>query len=126
MRSLGPAALSAVLLAACTRAPAPPSCPPEGAIEALHAAAFHLEHGDSADGRAALARAAAGVQTPELQRLRARLAAAAEAADADARRRGTEEVRAELAGWTCLPAALHARFHARLPPLDQHGLVLDR
>ncbi len=51
------------------------------------------------------------------ERLRTQLALATHAEDPDARRRVTEQVRTDLAAWTCLPETLHARFHTRLPAL---------
>ncbi len=112
------AAAALTLVAACSRpgAPAPPPCPTEDVIEALHAAAFHLEHGELARGRAALDLISAA-EDARLTRMHAALAAAANATDADSRRRATESVRADLSGWACLPEPLHARFHAKLPAL---------
>jgi len=108
------------LCAACSRPafPTPPPCPGEAIVEALHAAAFHLEHGDAALGRAALARTSdAKPGNPGFDRMRAQLGAAATTTDGDARKRAAESVRAELSGWACLPEPLHTRFHTRLPAL---------
>jgi hypothetical protein len=102
-------------LAGCRREP--PPCPPVAVIEALHATAFQLEHGDAAVARAAFdeARAlATGPLDPTTQALMTQLGRALDAPPDEARV-ATESVRASFQDWACLPEETHRAFHAKLP-----------
>jgi hypothetical protein len=86
---------------------AAPACPPDPVLEAIHAAATHLEHGEIADEII--------VRAPLDETSRSMVARLARAAAG----RGdvvatTEEIRAELSTWRCLDPAKHRRFHERL------------
>jgi len=87
---------------------AAPACPPDDVLEAIHAAAYHLEH-DPAGGAVTLV-----VVAPLDDTSRSLLADLARARlDADPRP-PTEQVRVRLAAWLCLTEAKHRRFHERL------------
>ena len=97
-------------------------CPPEPLIEALHAAAFHFQHGTPADAGAKLAAArvlSRDVLNADAVRLmghleRIRITGASDPAAAATE---TEWVRAFLSSWYCMPTAMHDSFHTRLPPI---------
>jgi hypothetical protein len=99
-------------LETAARAAAPP-CPGDELLEAVHAAAFHLEHGG--DAAADFRRAATAVSGPLdsvtrdlLSRLRRAAAAGGDVVSV------TEDARAQLADWRCLSEEAHRRFHTRL------------
>src|SRR5262249_6271867 len=86
---------------------AAPACPPDDVLEALPAAAYHLERGGLADD--------VRVRAPLDAKPRDLLARLARATAGVADRVATtEEIRAELSSWRCLDAAKHARFHDKL------------
>jgi len=102
--------------------PAPASaCPPDELLGALHAAAFHLEHGTPAEARADL-RAAGAIPAGDATSLEllGALRGAVDRAEGDpaGARLVSEEVRARLADWACLGPELHRALHERLPPLE--------
>lgn len=129
--------LAAVASFGCARsAPtAAPACPSEAFLEAVHAAAFHFEHGTAARGWQSLEQARAlapaepgGKSREVLDRLegaarmidepQAPLPADPNAAwlrPPDQARYELEKLRLEFADWACLPEPLHQRFHAALP-----------
>jgi hypothetical protein len=98
-------------------------CPSRDVVEALHAAAFHFEHGSRDAGHAALTAA------------RSRLAKTSTAGhardllgqldlverilptDAARARSETEWIRLSLQDWACLSPTDHTRFHEKLPPV---------
>lgn len=113
------AGVAAALVVACGR-PAP-TCPSPDALEAMHAAAFYLDHGQAESGRERLARARSLAPRPAdatTDRVLRGLARAAGARVESERRTEAELVRVELQDWACLTPELHARFHAALPPID--------
>jgi len=98
----------------------PEGCPDLPFIEALHAAAYHIEHGALEEATRRLARAhALGAHDPVSLQMLGRLdqAAQLEPADPAQAKIETEYVRATLADWPCLAEEVHQRFHAQLPPV---------
>lgn len=98
-----------------------PDCPAPEFLEALHAAAFHFEHGAAAEGHKQLRRAqwlAGAPLDPTAQQLLERLVSLARV-DAGADQAGlvAEATRAAFLDWRCFPAELHQRFHLSLPPV---------
>jgi hypothetical protein len=90
---------------------AAPPCPPDDVVEAVHAAAYELEHEGNA---AAVARASLLVRAPLDETTRSLLARLAHAATEDDPTATTEAVRNELADWRCMGEEKHRRFHERL------------
>jgi hypothetical protein len=95
-------------------------------VEALHAAAFHFEHGDPAEARAALARARADLtrepgRSREAHDFLTRLddVARAQPSNPGQARSETEWLRMSMQDWACLTPAVHARLHERLPDTDR-------
>ncbi len=114
------------LATGCHRPPAAtpvarPVCPSPSVVEAVHAVAFYLEHGDAA---VAGAEADALLSTHSLndEELRGRVtqlrdAARLTAADPNAAKLLTEQTRAWMSDWECLSESLHEAAHRRLPPI---------
>jgi hypothetical protein len=106
-------------LMAC--APRGEVCPPQEGIAALHAAAFHFQHGPAPTAREHLRRARAIIERPgpRATALLERLAAISGLSDREPGRAAaeTEHLRLDLGEWACLPAELHERLHAALPAL---------
>jgi mono/diheme cytochrome c family protein len=100
-----------VALEKAARATAP-ACPSDEVLEAVHAAAYRLEH----DGPSAsvVAGACARVLAPLDETTRSLLADLARAALDPDPRPATEQIRARLAAWPCLTEAKHGRFHEQL------------
>lgn len=104
------------------------SCPSETALEALHAATFQFEHGLRAEGYAALERARRLLARPvdatsaavltRLDRVAAMLSAGKTTGIPSEALVELEAIRVTFRSWPCLPEAMHAQFHAALPPLD--------
>jgi hypothetical protein len=127
------ALLSAATTAGCTpRTEAPggsapaaaidPGCPREEFLEALHASAFHFQHGSPAVARLQLERARGLAPAPGdvlSTRLLAQLTEISRRFDGEPSwaQSETELVRLALGDWPCLPEALHRRFHQALPAL---------
>jgi hypothetical protein len=92
---------------------AAPACPTDELVEAIHAAAWRLEHQGQGGVCGELGRAMAQVRGPLDETTRRLLARLARAGTEDARA-VAEQLRAELAAWPCLTDELHRRLHARL------------
>jgi hypothetical protein len=90
-------------------------CPADEILEAVHAAAFRMEHDSMEAGRRALAEVATRIHGPldaTTRELFGRLAFAASGGGDP--REITEEVRAALGNWSCLTEEMHRRFHMHL------------
>lgn len=110
------------LAAGCGRASAPP-CPSPAALEEIHAAAFHFEHGAIAAAEEHLARAralapAGRAADPVTAQILAQLSVASQRIRTDHERAilEVEAVRLTFREWRCLPEELHRQFHVKLPP----------
>lgn len=102
------------------RAESTDGCPSEDLIEELHAAAFGFQHGSPETARVELARATSKSPSDATsKKLLEQLSEISRRIESDAAwaQRETETVRLELGDWSCLPTAMHDRFHAKLPAL---------
>lgn len=105
-----------------------PACPPETAIEDLHAATFYFENGPPDEARSYVERARAATSTlsdPTLTRILDLLSRASRQSEKDPGsvaagdlRLVFEETRVAFFEWSCFSEAMHARFHEALPPIQ--------
>ena len=101
---------------------APDDCPPRETLEAVHAAAFHFEHGTGDTAGSHLERAQGLASATSDTTTRRALSMLTEIArrhtdEPQWAHLETERVRLLLSDWSCLTADLHRSFHAELPPI---------
>ncbi len=114
-----------LVVSACEGAAPPPepSCPRAELVEAIHAAAFHFDHGPVSTARTQLDRArslAGGRSDRATDRLLAELATISQLVDEDPGRAHleNERLRMRLGDWRCLREPAHSALHAKLPPIE--------
>ncbi|MCZ7682075.1 MAG: hypothetical protein M5U28_26085 [Sandaracinaceae bacterium] len=125
MKILVPSFCALLVVTACEEAAPPPepSCPDAELVEAIHAAAFHFDHGPVSTARARLDRArslAGGGSDEATDRLLAELTAISQLVDEDPARAHleNERLRMRLGDWHCLREPAHSALHAKLPPIE--------